>query len=217
MVSKLKLGLYGLGLILIAIGVATAVGGYLEWRREVAEARQKLQQPVAEISTTATALLSFETKARKGSYEAILGRGEAQIKHLAETGKQVAAATLPHAEKAALTAYLGELTKLTTAEVSKYRKLKATATALDGAKSLAVDLSNPALASRATTRERFRQLLSDADKGLDAMDAADGAFYKQVITSRDELERERPALTGYPMIDDKVILDVIAAHQTTAK
>lgn len=212
-VSKVKLGLMAFGLVLIAIGIVTAVGGYLEWRREVAEARQKLQQPVADISAAAATLLSFETTARGGSYSAVLERGEGQMRKITATVKVVHGATLPQAEKEALTLYLSELGKMAAAETGKYRQLKATQQALDSAKGLASDLSNPALAQRAAARARFKAMLAKADTALAGMEAADAAFYKQVVASRDGLIRSRSVLTGYAVIDDKPVLEAIAAHQ----
>lgn len=211
--SKLKLVLIGIGVVLVAFGVISVVVSYVEWRREVALERQKFQTAVTEISQTTAQLLLYETAARSGSAGDVVERGGSELKKLDDTIRAVAASELPRKEKDALGGYLTDLQTLLRPEVTKYSKLAATASALDGAKAAANDLANPAYGNADAAKARFQQALTEAGASLEAMQAADGAFFQKVLAVQSHLAASRTTISDYSMIDDKLLPGIIAARK----
>lgn len=210
----------------IAIAITTAVvavilysqaSNYFEEKKKLAEQREVIAKSVAEATEGASEMLRFESNPKGITFGEIFTRGESRIEKISDAVIPIGISSLPKEEKDALKAYMDALQEILRLQVAANRKTMAVSSAMDIARKATNDIKNSSYYGLEFASKRATETLDDAKKAMEESSLANHDFLSRLKALRKTVETLRPAIKSYALVDDGLLVTLIAKVEERSK
>ncbi|NEX94054.1 hypothetical protein [Caulobacter sp. 17J65-9] len=193
----------------LAVVAYSQVSGYLERREAAREERDAIKTSVSELTATVKATLELETTESSMTFAELFDQNEETLKKLTAAAIPIETSSLKDGEKKALKLYVGGLQELVRLHTAKYRKALAASSAAESFADARRDLEGANYYSYDYLRPRADQALAEAREANSEAETASNAFIAKVKSFRTALNKLRPELKRYSLLEDATIAAVV--------
>jgi hypothetical protein len=208
--KKTKIALITALACVIAAVAVWQTYSYLQRRHQIDVQRQDIQKRVAEGTEAVSEMVELETHQSNITFGELFERNDDRVKKLSDAIIPIAISSLPDEEKNALKAYLKGLQEVLRSQTACYRKQLAVSTDLEISKTAEKDYADSAADGyNQFERKRAQDSLAEAQKALEEFKMAARTFVNELRSFRVELNKARPILKDYDLVDDNLLASAI--------